>query len=303
MNDKLYEVIGEDSGKRLDIYTTEKSGLSRSLVQKLIKDNELFLNGNPSKANIKLEEGDKVSFQIPEPTDLEAKPQDIPLEIIYQDEDIAVVNKPQGMVVHPAAGNYDGTMVNALLFHLKDLSGVGGVVRPGIVHRIDKDTSGVLVVAKNDMAHHSLTNQIKEHTVKRVYQAIVHGVIAAPGGTVDAPVGRHSSDRKKMTVTNKNSRNAVTHFTVLKRFPAYTHIEARLETGRTHQIRVHMQYAGYPVVGDPVYGQRKTSFAFLKGQVLHAATLGFNHPRTGQYMEFSAPLPEYFTRVLTEIAE
>lgn len=304
MNTDLNLTVSEqDAGKRLDVFITEKSDLTRSQVQRLIKDEQVKLNNNPVKANLKIANDDIISVIVPAPIDMTSKPENLDIEIVYEDADIAVINKPQGMVVHPAAGNFEGTLVNALLYHLKDLSGIGGVVRPGIVHRIDKDTSGLLVVAKNDVAHVSLAEQIKNHTVKRVYQAVVHGLINVPEGMVDAPIGRHANDRKKMAVTSKNSKHAVTHFKVLARYKGFTHIEARLETGRTHQIRVHMNYAGHPVVGDPIYGPRKNHFAFLKGQVLHAAVLGFNHPTTGEYMEFNAPLPEYFLRLLNEIKD
>lgn len=300
---KRLVVEANDAGKRLDVFAAEKSELSRAQIQKMIKEQELVINNQVAKANLRVSEKDEILLSFHEPLELKAEAEEIAIEILYEDGDIAVVNKPQGMVVHPAAGNYQGTLVNALLYRLKDLSGIGGVLRPGIVHRIDKDTSGILVVAKNDLAHIGLAGQIKAHSMKRVYHAVVHGVIEAPTGTIDAPIGRHPSDRKKMAVTLKNSKEAVTHFRVLERFTKYTYLELQLETGRTHQIRVHMSYAGHPVVGDPVYGRRKVDFPFLKGQVLHAAVLGFNHPRTGEYLEFSAPLPAYFEELLKEIRQ
>ncbi|MBR5015272.1 MAG: RluA family pseudouridine synthase, partial [Clostridia bacterium] len=238
---------------------------------------------------------------VPEPTEIEAKPQDIPLDIFYEDDDLLVVNKPKGMVVHPAAGNPDGTLVNALLFHCKgSLSGINGEIRPGIVHRIDKDTSGLLVVAKNDATHQKLAEQIKEHSFTRCYKAVVHGNIKDDEGTIDAPIGRSPKDRKKMAVTDKNSREAVTHFKVLERFKDYTYIECKLETGRTHQIRVHMAYRGNPVAGDTLYGPKNTP-KDLNGQCLHAYKLGFVHPKTGEYLEFEAPLPEYFEKFLKKV--
>ena len=240
-------------------------------------------------------------MEIPEPVSDEALPEDIPLDIVYEDEDLLVVNKPKGMVVHPAAGNLTGTLVNALLAHCGDsLSGINGVVRPGIVHRIDKDTSGLLIVAKNDMAHQSLAAQIKEHSFTRVYEAIVYGNFKEDEGVVNAPIGRDARDRKKMTVTEKNSRNAVTHFRVLTRYGEFTHLRLQLETGRTHQIRVHMAHLGHPVAGDPVYGPSKVIKA-LEGQCLHARVIGFVHPRTGEYLEFSSDLPKYFTAFIDKL--
>ncbi len=286
--------------ERLDVALAAAMGKSRSFVQTIIAEGRVRINGSPKKANYKLREGDKVEAEIPAPQVLDVAPELIPLDIVYEDQDVLVVNKPQGMVVHPAPGAWHGTLVNALLYHCRDLSGINGVLRPGIVHRIDKDTSGLLVVAKNDEAHRGLAEQIKAHTVARRYRALVHGLINEPSGTVDAPIGRDPSERKRMAVTFEHSKRAVTHYQVLERFSEYTYLEARLETGRTHQIRVHMAYLGHPVVGDPLYGPKRSSFN-LEGQVLHAIHLGFKHPRTGLYLEFEAPLPHYFEQVLKQL--
>lgn len=293
-----FTVDEEHAAKRLDLVLTKlQPGLSRSRIQKLIKDGDVFVNGQTVKANFCPARGDEISLNIPEPKELEVKAEKIPFQVVYEDEDLMVVNKPQGMVVHPAAGNYEGTLVNALLYYCQDLSGINGVIRPGIVHRIDKDTSGLLLVAKNDFAHVGLARQIKDHSLTRIYYALVHGSVAEPAGVIDAPIGRHPVQRKKMAVVMKNSKPAVTYYRVLERFHDYSLIEARLETGRTHQIRVHMSYLGYPVVGDPLYGPRKGNFG-LTGQALHAAVIGFHHPRTGEYLEFAAPLPDYFEDLL-----
>lgn len=303
MPDKNIEIIveNEDSGKRIDAYLSSKvEGMSRAQIQKLIEQGNITVNNKGQKSNYKVKEKDFIVVTIPEPVALEVNAEDIDIEIMYEDEDLVVVNKPQGMVVHPAAGNYSGTLVNALLGKCKSLSGINGVIRPGIVHRIDKDTTGVLVVAKNDNAHRSLAGQIKEHSVKRIYIALVEGKVKNDSGTISLPIGRHPVERKKMAVVNKNGRNAVTHYRVLQRYSDNTLIEARLETGRTHQIRVHMSYIGHPLVGDPVYGFKKQKFK-LKGQALHAQTLGFIHPRTGEYMEFSAPLPQYFIDLIEKL--
>ncbi|TDT61828.1 RluA family pseudouridine synthase [Fonticella tunisiensis] len=303
MSEKNFKFVveEEDSGKRIDVYISEKlNDLSRSQVQKLINDEKIKLKNKKVKSNYKIKPGDEISVDIPEPVKLEVVPEDIDIEIMYEDDYIAVVNKPQGMVVHPAAGNNSGTLVNALLARCTSLSSINGVVRPGIVHRIDKDTSGVLVVAKNDEAHRSLSEQIKEHSVKRVYMALTEGIIKNDSGTISAAIGRHPVERKKMAVVTKNGRHAITHYKVLKRYKENTLIEARLETGRTHQIRVHMAYIGHPLVGDPVYGYKKQKYK-LKGQALHAAVLGFIHPATKEYMEFTAPLPEYFKELLRKI--
>lgn len=298
-----YTVEQEETGIRIDVLVAGlDEELTRARVQKLIEQGEVNVNNGPVKANYKVREGDFVVVRFPEPENLEIRAENIPLDIIYEDSDLLVINKPQGMVVHPAAGNYSGTLVNALLAHCHDLSGINGVIRPGIVHRIDKDTSGLLVVAKNDKAHLSLAEQIKEHTVARKYIALVHGNISEPRGVVDAPIGRCPRDRKKMAVVTRNSKNAVTRYVVMERFGDYTLAECSLETGRTHQIRVHMTYIGHPVVGDPVYGPRKNPLN-LDGQALHACLLGFDHPSTGKYMEFKADLPPYFDKLLTELRE
>lgn len=255
----------------------------------------------PVSKNYKVRLGDKISVVIPKPRELELKPENIELDIRYEDSDLLVVNKPKGMVVHPAAGNYDKTLVNALLYHCKgSLSGINGVIRPGIVHRIDKDTSGLLIVAKNDFAHINLAEQIKAHSFEREYQTVVYGGFKTDCGTVDAPIGRHSVDRKKMCVTEKNSKNAVTHYEVVERYKGFTHLRVHLETGRTHQIRVHMAYIGHPVAGDPVYGPKKV-ITELCGQCLHAGLIGFRHPRTGKHIEVTSELPEYFEAFLRRL--
>jgi len=289
----------QEASCRLDVYLTGLlDGVSRSRVAQLIKDGTVLVNGKKVKAGYSLEEGDVVTYAIPEEKPLEVKAENIPLDIFYEDHDVIVVNKPRGMVVHPAPGTSEHTLVNALMAHCTDLSGINGVLRPGIVHRIDKDTSGLLLVAKNDAAHKSLAEQLKEHSIRRIYQAIVCGMVAEPEGIVDCPIGRHPSERKKMAVTEKNSKSAVTHYRVLERFPGYSLIEAKLETGRTHQIRVHMKYIGYPLLGDPLYGKGAKNPFFFEGQALHAKTIGFVHPSTGEYMEFSADLPEDMQSVL-----
>ena len=292
-------ITEELSGDRIDKFLSEQcEELSRSFIQKLLKSGEVFVGGKAVKASYKVTEGDMISFEVPEAVEPEILPEDIPLEVVYEDHDVILVNKPKGMVVHPAAGHYTGTLVNALMHHCKDdLSGINGVLRPGIVHRIDMDTTGILIVCKNDLAHNSIAEQLKEHSITRRYQAIVHGVLKEDEGTIDAPVGRHPQDRKKMCVNHQNGKHAVTHYKVLNRFKNYTHIECRLETGRTHQIRVHMASLNHPLLGDAVYGPAKCPFK-LQGQSLHAGILGFVHPRTGEYMEFSAPLPEYFQKLL-----
>jgi 23S rRNA pseudouridine1911/1915/1917 synthase len=287
----------EDNNTRIDVFLSKMiDTMSRSQIQKLIEENNVSVNDKLIKSNYKTKTKDRIHVNIPSPRKLEVEAEDIKLDIIYEDQDLVVVNKPQGMVVHPAAGNYTGTLVNALLGCCENLSGINGVIRPGIVHRIDKDTSGVLVVAKNDLAHKNLAEQIKEHTVNRLYMALVEGIIKQDSGTIDQPLGRHSLERKKIAVV-KNGRNAITHYRVIERYKNYTLVEAKLETGRTHQIRVHMAYIGHPLVGDPAYGNRKQKFN-LKGQMLHAKTLGFIHPRTNEYMEFTAPLPLYFEKLL-----
>lgn len=286
-----------ESGERLDKAVVALSGeLSRSATQTLIKEGKVFVNGKTALKSVTVKFGDEIRIEVPDPKTLSVEAEDIPLDIFYEDEYLLVVNKPKGMVVHPAAGNFDGTLVNALLSHCKDLSGINGVIRPGIVHRIDKDTSGLLVVAKTDEAHTGLAEQIKEHSFKREYRTVVVGNVKSDSGTIDAPIGRSPKDRKKQAVTDKNSKNAVTHYEVIERFNGFTYLKVRLETGRTHQIRVHMNYIGYPIVNDPVYGRRK--IIDNTGQCLHAKELGFNHPKTGKYMQFTSELPECFTNIL-----
>ncbi len=286
-------------GVRIDVAVTELiDDLTRSGAQRLVQDGLVTVGGSPVGKNYRLRNGDQIQVTVPEPKPMVAEAQDIPLNIVYEDDDLLVVNKPKGMVVHPAPGNPDGTLVNALLYHCQgSLSGINGVLRPGIVHRIDKDTSGLLIVAKNDFAHLKLAEQIKEHSFTREYRAVVHGNLREDSGTIHAPIGRSSKDRKKMAVTDKNSKDAITHYEVLARYPGFTYIKCRLETGRTHQIRVHMAYLGHPVAGDQVYGPKNT-LTELHGQCLHAGLIGFIHPRTGEYIELEAPLPEYFTKIL-----
>ncbi|MBR4935446.1 MAG: RluA family pseudouridine synthase [Anaerotignum sp.] len=292
----------EDVGTRIDVFLAENmEDLSRSGVQKLIDEGLITLNGGKTKANYKLREKDIIDVTVPEAKEVEILPENIPLDILYEDADVIVVNKPQGMVVHPAPGHFSGTLVNALMFHCGDeLSGINGEKRPGIVHRIDKDTSGVLMIAKNDMAHQSLAAQLAEHSITRKYNAVVYNGFNEDEGTVDQPIGRNPQDRKKMAVTQKHSRHAVTHYRVIERMEKFTLIEAQLETGRTHQIRVHMTHIGHPLLGDPVYGPKKQPIA-LEGQALHARVLGFIHPRTGEYMEFEAPLPKHFEALLERL--
>jgi 23S rRNA pseudouridine1911/1915/1917 synthase len=291
-------------GLRLDKYLAEQfPDKTRTSLQKLIDNQAVLVNGQESSKNYKLKAQDCVTVEIPEPVELDVCPQNIPLEIVYEDDALLVVNKLKGMVVHPAPGNPDGTLVNALLYHCGDsLSGINGVIRPGIVHRIDKNTSGLLMIAKNDAAHQSLAAQIKEHSFLREYEAVVYGRVQEDSGTVCAPIGRSKADRKKMCVTAQNSKEAVTHFTVLRRYRRFTHIRCRLETGRTHQIRVHMAYLGHPVAGDEVYGPKKV-ITQLGGQCLHAKVLGFVHPVTGQWMQFDSDLPDYFIRFLASLED
>ncbi len=301
MNEYEFLISGEEAGERLDKLLAEKiRDQTRSFIAKLIEGGEVAVNGAAAAKNYKLRSGDRIELTIPDPVNIEAVPENIPLDILYEDGDLIVVNKPKGMVVHPAAGNYSGTLVNALLYHCSgSLSGINGKLRPGIVHRIDKNTSGLLIVAKNDASHRSLAQQIKEHSFTREYQAIVCGRIKSDG-TVDAPIGRHSVDRKRMTVTDKGSKNAVTHYFVRREYAGYTHIVCRLETGRTHQIRVHMSYIGHPVAGDDVYGGvRQDNARYLNGQCLHAYKIGFIHPTCGEYLEFSSPLPDYFQNFIS----
>ncbi len=291
----------EENGVRIDkLLTQVNDEASRSQVQAWIKDSLVTINGVTVKNNHKCQAGEEISWEIPEAEPLEVEAEDIPLNIVYEDSSLLVVNKPKGMVVHPSAGHYSGTLVNALLHHCDDLSGINGVIRPGIVHRIDKDTSGLLVVAKNDQAHVSLAEQLKDKTVKRKYDAIVHGDIQHEYGTIEAPIGRDPNDRQKQAVVS-GGKDAVTHFQVLERYEKYTHVQCVLETGRTHQIRVHMQYIGHPLAGDPKYGPRKT--LEIKGQALHAGVLGFEHPQTGEWLEFEAELPEELQEVIKNLSK
>ncbi|KEI99419.1 RluA family pseudouridine synthase [Clostridium botulinum] len=291
------QVEKEFDNVRLDLYLSKIfEDKSRSYLQGIIDQGSVLVNNKKKKRNYKLKVGDNIEVNIPEPKLLQIEPEDIKLDIIYEDKDVIVVNKPQEMVVHPAPGVYSGTLVNALLHHCKDLSGINGVARPGIVHRIDKDTSGILVVAKNDISHNNLAAQFKEHSISRVYMALVEGIIKDEQGTIEAPIGRHPVDRIKMAVV-KDGRHAVTHYKVIERFKNHTLVECRLETGRTHQIRVHMSHIMHPLVGDPVYGYKKQRFN-LKGQMLHAKLLGFIHPTTRQYVEFESELPEYFKKII-----
>lgn len=309
MNSNLYNedllewtAEAEQAGERVDKFVTDmidEQSVSRTQVQEWIKAGAVLVDGKVAKANLKIVEGNHVVLQIPEPEEAAIVPENIPLEVIYEDSDLIVINKKRGMVVHPAPGHSSGTLVNALMHHCKDLSGINGMIRPGIVHRIDKDTTGLLMAAKNDLAHISLAEQLKEHSVTRKYIALVHGNLPHDQGTIDAPIGRDLNDRKLFTVTERNSRHAVTHFHVLERLGDYTLVELQLETGRTHQIRVHMKYIGHPLAGDPVYGRNKT--VALKGQALHAARLGFTHPRSGERLEFELPLPADFEYVLTNL--
>lgn len=304
MKQELFPEIA-DSGLRIDKYlSTVNEQLSRSYIQKLLKSGLILVDGKPVKASYQVDEGDVISLDIPEAVEPEIEPENMDLDILYEDQDVILVNKPKGMVVHPAAGHYSHTLVNGLMHHCKDqLSGINGVMRPGIVHRIDMNTTGVIIACKNDMAHNSIAAQLKEHSITRRYQAIVHGVLKDDAGTVEGPIGRHPTDRKKMSINYNNGKSAVTHYKVLKRFRQYTHVECRLETGRTHQIRVHMASIGHPLLGDLVYGPGKCPIPGLQGQTLHAGVLGFIHPRTGEYMEFTAPLPEYFAKLLNTLPE
>ncbi|WP_208560159.1 RluA family pseudouridine synthase [Marinilactibacillus kalidii] len=287
-----YSFTNTQSNARLDKFLTEKlPEISRSQIQGWIKDGSISVNGEQSKANYKVQLEDTIEVTIPEPVEINAQPENIELDIIYEDQDVVVVNKPQGMVVHPSLGHGSGTLVNALLYHVKDLSGINGKIRPGIVHRIDKDTSGLLMIAKNDQAHEKLSAQLKDKKAQREYVALVHGVIHHEKGTIDAPIGRDTSNRKKYAVVD-NGKDSVTHFEVIERFDKFTLVRLILETGRTHQIRVHMHYIEHPMAGDPIYGPRKTIKG--NGQFLHAETLGFTHPTTGKEMHFSSPIPDIF---------
>ena len=295
-----YKLTADESGERIDKFLSRNcENLSRSYIQKLLKDGNIMVNKLAVKANYKIASGDVIQIRIPESEPLDILPEDIPLDILYEDSDILIVNKPKGMVVHPSPGHYTHTLVNAVLYHCGgNLSGINGVIRPGIVHRIDMNTTGSLLICKNDRAHQILAEQLKEHSITRRYHAIVHGNIKEDSGTVDAPIGRHPADRKKMSTKSQHGRHAVTHYRVLERFGSYTYIECELETGRTHQIRVHMSSIGHPILGDDVYGPARCPFK-LEGQTLHAKTLGIVHPSTKEYMEFDAPLPQYFQNLLT----
>ncbi|MBV5120565.1 RluA family pseudouridine synthase [Bacillus halotolerans] len=289
----------EQKSERIDKFlASTENGWSRTQVQLWVKDGQVVVNGSPVKSNYKIQPGDQVTVTVPEPEALDVLAEPMDLDIYYEDQDVLVVNKPRGMVVHPAPGHLTGTLVNGLMAHCTDLSGINGVMRPGIVHRIDKDTSGLLMVAKNDMAHESLVNQLVNKTVTRKYTAVVHGLISHDDGTIDAPIGRDKKDRQSMTVT-RDGKKAVTHFHVLDRFQEFTLVECQLETGRTHQIRVHMKYIGFPLAGDPKYGPRKT--IDFNGQALHAGILGFQHPRTDEYIEFEAPLPEDMSALIENL--
>lgn len=292
----------EKAGERIDKFLSEAlPDLSRSYIQKLIKDEQVTINQKVIKANYKLNTGDQLELEEPELREPDIVAEDIPLDILYEDSDLLIINKPKGMVVHPSAGHYSGTLVNALMHYCKDdLSGINGVMRPGIVHRIDMDTTGSLLVCKNDFTHNDIAEQLKVHSITRVYHAIVHGIVKEDEGTIDAPIGRHPIDRKKMSINHKNGKEAITHYKVLQRFQNYTYIECRLETGRTHQIRVHMASIGHPLLGDTVYGPAKAP-AKLQGQTLHAKIIGIKHPRTSEYLEVNAPLPEYFVNLLEKL--
>ena len=303
MEELRFQIADEMEDERIDkCMSLLVENLSRSFIQKLIKDGNVLVNGTPVKGSCRVKCDDEVVFSVPESVEPDIEPENIPLDILYEDADLIVVNKPKGMVVHPAAGHYTGTLVNALMYHCKgDLSGINGVLRPGIVHRIDKDTTGVLIVCKNDRAHNALAEQLKEHSITRKYRAIVCGNLKEDEGTVDAPLGRHPQDRKKMAIVRSGGKRAVTHYRVLERFGNYTYIECRLETGRTHQIRVHMASISHPLLGDTDYGNSKNPYK-LQGQALHARTIGFIHPTTGEYIEVSAPIPEYMTELVRKLS-
>lgn len=293
----ILEITENQAGERIDRFLADSQDLTRSFLQKILKEGEVIVNGKSVKANYKLRKGDRIEFEIPEAVEPDIVAEDIPLSILYEDADVLVVDKPKGMVVHPAAGHYSRTLVNAVMYHCKgELSGINGVLRPGIVHRIDRDTTGSIIICKNDMAHNEIARQLKEHSINRRYRAIVTGVLKDEEGTIEGAIGRDKKDRKKMAIT-ADGKPAVTHYRVLQRFKHYTYVECVLETGRTHQIRVHMASIGHPLLGDEVYGRRSDKYK-CEGQCLHAMTLGFHHPRTGEYIEANAPLPPYFEHLL-----
>ncbi len=293
----ILEITENQAGERIDRFLADSQDLTRSFLQKILKEGEVIVNGKSVKANYKLRKGDRIEFEIPEAVEPDIVAEDIPLSILYEDADVLVVDKPKGMVVHPAAGHYSRTLVNAVMYHCKgELSGINGVLRPGIVHRIDRDTTGSIIICKNDMAHNEIARQLKEHSINRRYRAIVTGVLKDEEGTIEGTIGRDKKDRKKMAIT-ADGKPAVTHYRVLQRFKHYTYVECVLETGRTHQIRVHMASIGHPLLGDEVYGRRSDKYK-CEGQCLHAMTLGFHHPRTGEYIEVNAPLPPYFEHLL-----
>lgn len=303
MKQDVFEVLEEQEGERLDKYLSViYPDISRSFFQKIIKDNMVLVNDQPQKANYRLHAEDIVTIHFPDAVTTAIEPEDIPLDILYEDEDLLVVNKPKGMVVHPSAGHYSHTLVNAIMFHCKDsLSGINGEIRPGIVHRIDMDTTGSLIVCKNDESHIKIAQQIKDHSVNRIYEGIVCGNVSQDEGTITGAIGRNPKDRKKMAINEVNGKPAITHYKVLKRFQNYTYMQFQLETGRTHQIRVHMASIGHPLLGDPLYSSGKSPYKNLQGQTLHAKTIGFVHPTTGTYMEYSAPLPDYFEKLLNSL--
>ena len=293
----ILEITENQAGERIDRFLADSQDLTRSFLQKILKEGEVIVNGKSVKANYKLRKGDRIEFEIPEAVEPDIVAEDIPLSILYEDADVLVVDKPKGMVVHPAAGHYSRTLVNAVMYHCKgELSGINGVLRPGIVHRIDRDTTGSIIICKNDMAHNEIARQLKEHSINRRYRAIVTGVLKDEEGTIEGAIGRDKKDRKKMAIT-ADGKPAVTHYRVLQRFKHYTYVECVLETGRTHQIRVHMASIGHPLLGDEVYGRRSDKYK-CEGQCLHAMTLGFHHPRTGEYIEVNASLPPYFEHLL-----
>ena len=299
MNEYRFEITEDLEDERIDkCISSLLDSLSRSYIQKLIKEGQVLVNDRSVKGSYRVKASDEVYFLLPESVEPDIEPQDIPLDVLYEDKHVIVVNKPKGMVVHPAAGHYDGTLVNALLYHCgKELSGINGVMRPGIVHRIDQDTTGSIIVCKNDTAHREIAMQLRNHTITRCYHAICHGIIEEENGTINKPIGRHPRERKKMAVNEKNGKPAITHYQVLKRFRNYTYVACTLETGRTHQIRVHMASIGHPILGDEIYCNRKSPFK-LNGQTLHARILGFKNPENGAYVEVAAPLPEYFQHLL-----